>query len=71
MTPPSQDRSMIEESLVEALDVYLTDPRATRNERQLAHLCKDLIHLAGDKPEVVQYLNIKAAAALAEEEVWS
>ena len=61
---------MVEGPLIEALDEYLTDPRAHINERQLAQLAKDLIQLAGDQPIVIEYLNRKASETLEEDSPW-
>ncbi len=69
MTPPRQDRSMVEEALVGSVQIYID--RGTPNERQLARLAKDLIDLAGDDPRVVEYINIKAAKIMNGEPAWT
>ena len=53
---------MVEDSLIEALDIYIE--QGHENERQLAQLAKDLIHLTGDQDIVKRYINMKAAKAL-------
>lgn len=54
--------SMVEPILLEALQLYVD--KGDENERQLAQLSIDLIHLAGDHPDVEKYINMKAARAL-------
>jgi len=70
VTPPSQNRSMVESALTESLDIYINESRHI-NERQLAQLAKDLIDIAGDDPRVVSYINLKAAQAIGEEGPWT
>lgn len=68
MTPPRQDRSIVEEALTESLGLYIR--KGTRNERQLANLAKDLIDLAGDDPRIIRYLNLKAGAIMEDGRAW-
>jgi hypothetical protein len=59
---------MCEAPLIEALDEYIESGH--RNERQLARLCKDLIHLTGDQQIVIRYINMQASKVLEEESAW-
>lgn len=69
MTPPRQtERSIVEPPLRDALELYLT--KGHENERQLSQLVVDLLDLVGDQPDVITYLNLKAAKALNGEHPW-
>lgn len=65
VTPNDDNRSMVEQCLIDALDDYIASGNET--VRQLAQLAKDLIQLTGDQPIVRDYINMKAALALDEE----
>ena len=69
VTPHSQNRSIVEDSLIAALDIYINEGH--ENEKQLARLAKDLIQLTGDQDIVIEYLNMKASKALEGGTAWA
>jgi hypothetical protein len=60
--PHAHNRSLAEESLIQALKFIAL--HGSENERQLATLAADLIHLAGDQPAVKNYIDAQALRAL-------
>lgn len=71
MSHPSahNQRSLAEPMLLSALTSIIRST-INRNERQLAQMCRDLIEMTGDRPNVKRYIDMKAVQVMDGESGW-